>query len=1168
LAYGRVALHDGRLARTFQPFLGVNAYPIVTLRDGAATLRTAYVNNFGDYVLPGIPAKSDLIVQAEIESEVAAWPVAASSELSAGGVYAMNLFFRNTAPRMRALNAMANGKPVQQAAPGSKVTLHAVADDPDGDKLQYIWLLPDNTTFTGPDASSQLEWTVPAQKGRFPISVIASDGRGGYSRDSLALTAQTGNTRWSGKVVDTVDDQPVAGAQIDINGRLTTTNTLGAFALNVPVSERYVLTIRKSGVEAPGQKGYGTASFVYTAPISGGRWRLRRAQVFTVDPTQPISVRHERERRCTSTQASKIDWTPYAKPGVFDWQDGRGNSRALDTRKPEAVRNVARMLGRISPKLVAPFGQAAGVGVQIDDKGVDCSRGIQVDIPANALEDPTTKLPPTGKVQIALSTVDLTAPDQMPGDYTLVDSNGKYFGMESFGAGGVEIGAGNIRYNLKPGMPAKMTIPVDGTQVAGGATPPPSIPFLYYDERKGTWYQEGSAVLSGSGSSAVYTASAPHFSNMNADILKDGESCLAVEVDPAAGFSLPLNVEVVMQPSQVAPGVIQVRTLTVESLKSTVIYNLPNFSDIVLTPIIPGTLPDGTSANVPAGVFVVNTGGPQSSAVTPPPANSDGTYYGESGGVPTGPCGSRVTLKKLNPAAIAAGYEYLQGLSFQASNIDEFGSPVADEIESGGFDYYDFADPRELRNSLNQFKSKNRFGQALAAGEVEYDAQYANSGDLGFGRDMHCRRDAASDGQFDYACYVTNYGQPPLFKPDQQDADDILDPTKLPDATVAMEFSRIENPPGPIEFPDNDRAVKFYVYDTKNPDSVPLVKADLDGHGNRPVPQLCMVCHGGQVASVPADPLNPAGPKKGAFADRSDILAMGASFLPFDLHLFNYPSAKPKATQQAAFKNLNVEIVRGVANASGVGAPIVTLIDTWYNASATQLENAVVAGWDPGNPLSNPHRFYRDVFGRTCRTCHITAPFGAITFGSSAEFESQITAVQNRVCSQKVMPHAQRTNDVFWQSLNPSMPGLLELYGQTLPGWSSLDTAQCGLFYQPGGIAPTVFGDQIYRILFNNCTGGGCHSNVGNAKFAVNGDPAATYNQLLNVTANDGVSKYIVPNNSGASLLYQRISTGGAGTRMPKFGADLTATDTDIPADGVNDALEILNWINDGADGP
>src|SRR5262249_45997423 len=147
--------------------------------------------------------------------------------------------------------------------------------------------------------------------------------------------------------------------------------------------------------------------------------------------------------------------------------------------------------------------------------------------------------------------------------------------------------------------------------------------------------------------------------------------------------------------------------------------------------------------------------------------------------------------------------------------------------DDGVKDYYNQADPRIKRLSFNLFKSQNKFGQPLGPNEVEYEAQYANSGDLGFGRDMHCRRNAsnAPPGSFDYACYVTNYGQPPANNPDQQDADDVLNPAKLPDATVAMEFSRVENATGVSpEFPDDTRAVKFYVYDTKNPDSERLRK--------------------------------------------------------------------------------------------------------------------------------------------------------------------------------------------------------------------------------------------------------------------------------------------------------------------------------------------------------
>jgi mono/diheme cytochrome c family protein len=301
---------------------------------------------------------------------------------------------------------------------------------------------------------------------------------------------------------------------------------------------------------------------------------------------------------------------------------------------------------------------------------------------------------------------------------------------------------------------------------------------------------------------------------------------------------------------------------------------------------------------------------------------------------------------------------------------------------------------------------------------------------------------------------------------------------------------------------------------------------------------------------------------------------MRSNFLAFDLHFYKFPIAKPKLNQQGAFKSLNEDIVKGVGNGTGTGAAIVEVIDTSFypGNSATQIEDKVVANWDPGNVNSNAHRFYRDVFARACRTCHTAQPFSALTFTDHNTFEASIVDVQNRVCNQKVMPHAQRTHDVFWTSLDPNMPALLELYGQTLPGWSSLGSAQCGQVFQSGGTAPSVFASEIYPTLFNNCTG--CHSQPGNANYSI-GNIGNTYNSLLNTTAKDGVSKYILPHDPTNSLLYHRITTGGTfppnappNVRMPQNGKNLAIEDTDVPPDGIPDASQINAWINAGALGP
>src|SRR5262249_24493551 len=146
------------------------------------------------------------------------------------------------------------------------------------------------------------------------------------------------------------------------------------------------------------------------------------------------------------------------------------------------------------------------------------------------------------------------------------------------------------------------------------------------------------------------------------------------------------------------------------------------------------------------GVFVVNTGGAQNSPTAPPTPNADGTYYNGA----SGPCASRVTLEKLNASTQpGAPFEFLQGLYFEASNINELAatSPATtNAIVQGAKDYYIQADPRTKRPTLDAFKQVNRFGQPQnLPDEVEYSAVYANGGDLGFGREMHCRRNLAAD---------------------------------------------------------------------------------------------------------------------------------------------------------------------------------------------------------------------------------------------------------------------------------------------------------------------------------------------------------------------------------------------------------------------------------------
>jgi hypothetical protein len=135
--------------------------------------------------------------------------------------------------------------------------------------------------------------------------------------------------------------------------------------------------------------------------------------------------------------------------------------------------------------------------------------------------------------------------------------------------------------------------------------------------------------------------------------------------------------------------------------------------------------------------------------------------------------------------------EFLHGLfSFAGTVINEVDianvGTLSQQLDQATLNYYGQFDPPSAANPNGErftreaFKAKNGFNVAqpgfqLCAGNVcdnpdqEVNVVFANSGDLRFGRDMHCRRTNTGGATgFDYACFVSNYGD--ITTDDTQDA--------------------------------------------------------------------------------------------------------------------------------------------------------------------------------------------------------------------------------------------------------------------------------------------------------------------------------------------------------------------------------------------------------------
>ncbi len=1048
--FGRVQLADGAALRLIEPLADLNVFGSVWLLDAHRQRQhETLVNNFGEYVIPRVPTRARAFLAAKVEAGEALQEILPQANLAGAAVHRIDLDIRNAAPHLEPLVPLraGTGRGVQVGVPGETLTLQARAEDPDGDTVKFRWLLDPGSGSLDTTTGDTLRWTLPKADGLYSLALIGMDGKGGHARQTLSVSVDRQGVVFSGRVVSTTG-MPIPQAEVSVDSQVAKTDAVGFFRLHAAPRERYVLNVRKPG--------FGLLSRVFDRGVLGGRYELRRATVTSVDPRLAIDVQDKRTQRdCPGPASLRLDTKTFPAAARPVWQDGKGHVIAPRKERPPAL-----------PRAQTSDG---------------CGPGVRVRLPANALVDSQGQ-PPAGNVQIALSTVDVSSPDQMPGEYTVALPGGGTNVMESYGAATIEITAGNQRYNLKPGVTAEVTLPIDRLQLAAGGPFPPTIPLLYYDETRGVWTQEGSAPLQGN----AYVAKARHFSTVNADSLKVEQGCVRVDAsNPGLPASFRLQVVVPLGPGS-APRVRDV-LITNTGSKEHAVYNLPTNTNITLAPYDAATL-------VPFGTFIVNTGPPQNP-----------TDPNEPVGPPYLACPTKVVLTPQVLPADPIGGEFLHGLfSFAATKLVEtdivIPNTLSNQLDQATTNYYAQVDPNGTRVTLdgpNGFKTVHAFGAGgpgctnLAAGET--CAIYANTGDLGFGREMHCKKNGANT-----ACYVTNYGN--IDTPDDDDvAATVLGQNKV--ATVAMESGPIEGDPADVP------VVKFFVYaynvnGIDHPEGQRVNAANLDGKGARPVPQLCMVCHGGQYPGGANTTVPPFG--------NADEVKLGAEFIAFDLHNYTFAAAPfDKASQQAAFKTLNEQMVLATTVSNHTELFIAEMYDG-DNGVPANIQEELPVVVDPAAAVANrwnaqPSKsdMYKHVMGNACRTCHATNPVPSLRFVNAKQAIDILGSIEARVCAQHVMPHAKRTHDLFWQSVDrpdtpfvdPHLPGTLEAFGTVFGtpgnGWQG---DLCGAFTPAGPPVVSAFNDIKTQIFTPICSG--CHQGAappGN----LNLQSAQAYAQLL-----------------------------------------------------------------------
>ncbi len=661
------------------------------------------------------------------------------------------------------------------------------------------------------------------------------------------------------------------------------------------------------------------------------------------------------------------------------------------------------------------------------EQGYAGSVPATIHIGAHKLVGPSTKLL-SGKITTEIGAINVSS-EQFPGDNGGV-RGGKDVGLVSYGAMQVELrDAAGHRLQLAANQSAEVTIPVP-SQMA--QKPPSTLTLWYYDEGTGYWTPfEKKAVYDAK--KQAYVGTVTHLSAFNIDYDATDLACFRVLLDNVQTGQLKAKVTYVSGPILFPDSPF----FDIHDTLNVIKRLPPNQTVHIALQKDDGTaepdllLLDDQQVVHADGNF--DTGNATNPHFPPLPYSNCKTISVRTG--LTAPSGvSTVPFLQMYSGIGTQGqtqdyYAHLDpGMSLSVTgpppNPD---APPADTFSGGD------------HSTLGAFwalagfnlPSSNPGGPNTAADDAH--EAYLNFNDLGFGRDMHIRE----DGSGNVFAYVTNYTRAD-HQPDQNQLDAVYaynqDQTKVV-ATVAMEATN---------FGGMSKVVKFFVYAGDQGSSRLIESADLDGLGQKFVPQLCQVCHGGQPYPTSGTPTTLD------YALRTAAANPGAVLREFDLASFVYatdPTGTPgnigvlTPTDLQTFYNLNQHVLHSgtqpaladLLGPSGFNPDSATFVLGWYPTGT---------GW---NDAGTKQDLYVTVVSKSCRTCHIAFDASATIGGNSPgtlnwqdypTFAFQSGTIGSAVCgSYKYMPHALMTYRNFWLGSlgGPYEPSKLAAF--TTPEW-------------------------------------------------------------------------------------------------------------------------------------
>lgn len=421
------------------------------------------------------------------------------------------------------------------------------------------------------------------------------------------------------------------------------------------------------------------------------------------------------------------------------------------------------------------------------------------------------------------------------------------------------------------------------------------------------------------------------------------------------------------------------------------------------------------------------------------------------------------TAKQLNATGVSTAIKLQKPILIGSGSsvlvdVEELRQALNLESRLSAKNYYKCIDPLEKTTTFANWLASAGF---TGKNDGDVNTKYVNNYDLGFGRDMHIRKDTNGN----VYSYVTNYNTLENTLHNRNEF-----------AIVVMEYS-----PAPTgncgDTPDvtapnsAKKIVKFFAYipDVKSGGYIRAESMNFDGRGEKYLPGVCTACHYGNNHTKEFNTLGEIA------ATNADL---DSSFMPWDLDAFLYTNAsKPslidpayaafaKATglvggeldkfsreaQEGLFRRQNEMVLHTFTdNPKNIPrfAHAITQLQGWYgNASERAKVESLNFGGDTRN-LTDPElqelqrslaslpagkfdgsyvpkgwranaaqeNLYTNVYDRNCRMCHLFTPNIKFDFDSYDEFVNH-PSLKNYVYERGLMPMSRLTLDRFWLSFN------------------------------------------------------------------------------------------------------------------------------------------------------